>query len=174
MMLPRVKELKKGIPVGTELPAQQRYGNIGRWVETELANNGYAVSNDKGVDMPDLGVEVKSRKKESNSNHTVGTMRIDEIIATDYPNSVIYEKFQQQYRVHYSDEGQVVTKEGIYDFSDNYIQRNVAEAYESGRKKIIENEENGYHPPYVKGTGWGHWEITDSCGSYRFRIPIIS
>ncbi len=166
----RIKKLKAGIPVGTEIPERQQYGNVGRWIHDKMKDHGYDVVDGKGVDIPSMGVEIKSRKIESNSYHTVGTISIRDILCTPYDMSIIKEKFQQQYRVHYSDEGQVVVSEGIVDLTDEYIQSKVREAFEAARKKVIQNEENGYHPPYVKGTEWGHFEITDSCGSYRFRI----
>jgi hypothetical protein len=167
----KISKIKTGIPVGTDVPERQQFGNVGRWVHNKMKENGFDVVNGKGVDIPSIGVEIKSRKIESNSHHTVGTMNIKEIIYTPYDLSVVRDKFQKQYRVHYSDEGQIVTAEGLVDLTDDYIQDKIREAYEAGRKKIIENKENGYHPPYVKGTEWGHFEITDSCGSYCFRIP---
>jgi hypothetical protein len=166
-----VTKIKAGIPVGTDVPERQRYGNVGRWAQGVLRDNGFKIVEGKGVDIPELGVEVKSRKIESNSHHTVGTMSIDDIICTPYDLSNVREKFQKQYRVHYSDEGQVVVAEGIVDLRDDFIQGKVREAYEAGRKKIIQNEAQGFHPPYVKGTEWGHFEIAQSYSSYRFRIP---
>lgn len=170
-MKAKVSKIKHGIPVGTEIPERQHYGNIGYWIQEQLEDRGYKINTGVGPDLLEYGVEVKSRKIESSSPHTVGSMRIEDIIITPYDQSTIKDKFQTQYRVKYSDEGQVVTEESIYDLSNDYIQNRVREAYETGRKKISQNEINGYHPPYVKGTEWGNFEITDSCGSYRFRIP---
>lgn len=168
----KVKTIKKGIEVGTDIPFQQSHGNVGRWVEEQLSDNGYLMSNGKGVDIPGLGVECKSRKVESNSPHTVGTMTIAEIVLTDYEDSVIFEKFQQQYRVHYSDEGQIVLSSAVYDFSDPYIQKQIREAYEAGRKVIVDElDKEGYMPSYIRGGDFGQFEITESNNSYRFRIP---
>ena len=167
----KVSKIKHGVTVGTEIPHKQWYGNIGHWVEDQLKENGYDINSGSGADLLDYGVEIKSRKIESSSPHTVGTQRIEDIIATPYDQSTIKDKFQQQYRVKYSDERQVVTEESIYDFSMDYIQDRVREAYECGRKKIAQNAAQGYHPPYVKGSEWGNFEITESCSSYRFRIP---
>ena len=168
----KVKAIKKGIEVGADIPFQQSHGNVGRWVEEQLSTNGYVMSNGKGVDIPGLGVECKSRKVESNSPHTVATMTTNAIVTTKYEDSVIFEKFQQQYRVHYSDEGQVVLSSDMYDFSDPYIQQQIREAYEAGRKVIIDEITNdGYPPRYIRGGDFGQFEITESGGGYRFRIP---
>ena len=168
----KVKSIKKGIEVGADIPFQQNHGNVGRWVEEQLSNNGYQLSNGKGVDIPGLGVECKSRKVESNSPHTVGTMTIDTIIENKYEDSVIFEKFQQQYRVHYSDEGQIVLSSDMYDFSDPYIQQQIREAYEEGRKVIIAERLNDMFPArYIRGGDFGQFEVTESGNGYRFRIP---
>ena len=167
----RVTKIKNGIEPGTEIPERQHYGNIGRWAETVMENNGHNMEHGAGCDMPDYGVEMKTRKVESNSPHTVGTMRFDDIINSPYDQSLIFEKFQRQYRIHYSDEGQVVLSSEVYDLTEEFIQSKIREAYEEGRKKIIQNELNGFHPPYVKGTEWGHFEVAESYSSYRFRIP---
>lgn len=167
----KVNKIKHGIEPGTQIPERQNYGNIGRWAEEVMKEQGHNVTNSAGCDLPDYGVEIKTRKVESKSPHTVGTMSIHDIIVTPYPESLICEKFQTQYRVHYSDEGQVVLDSRVYDLTDDFFQSKIREAYEAGRKRIAENEINGYHPPYVKGTEWGNFEITESCSAYRFRIP---
>lgn len=167
----KLTKIKAGIPVGTHVPERQQYGNVGRWVESKMKEQGWEVVDGAGVDLPQYGVEIKSRKIESNSHHTVGTMTIDSIIVTSYEQSIIKEKFQQQYRVHYSDDQQIVVSEGLIDLSDEYIQSKICDAYETGRKQIIKNAQQGYHPTYVKGTEWGHFEKSQSKNSYRFRIP---
>jgi hypothetical protein len=166
-----IKTIKNGITVGTEVPIKQKNGNVGRWAEKELSQKGHAVTNEKGVDMPIEGIEIKTRKIESSSPHSVGSMRVQDIVDTPYSISVIREKLQTQYRIGYSDEGQVVTKEGLYDWSDDYVQDRLCEAYEDGRKQIAADAVNGFHPPYIKGNSWGYWEQTGPYGSYTFRIP---
>jgi hypothetical protein len=167
----KISKIKKGIAVGTEIPERQRYGNVGQWAQDQLTEHGYRINTGAGPDLVEFGVEVKTRKIESSSPHTVGSMRIEDIIQTPYDQSNICDKFQKQYRVHYSDEGQVVTGEHLYDLTDDYIQTKIREAYETGRKTIARNESFGYHPPYVKGTSWGNFEIVESCTGYSFRIP---
>lgn len=166
-MIIKIKKLKHGISKGTIVPVKQHAGNVGRWAEQTLANNGHTVSNNKGVDLTDLNVEVKTRKNESTSHHTVATSAIGEIENTDYFNSIVYEKFQQQYRVHYSDQDSIVTEERMFDFTDPYIQTKMSEGYEIIRQEI----RNGNRNPYIPGNGWLHAENTESGGSYRFRIP---
>lgn len=167
----KITKIKKGIAVGTEIPDRQQYGNVGQWAENQLIENGYEINVGVGPDLAKFGVEVKTRKIESVSPHTVGSMTIQDIICTPYEQSNICNKFQTQYRVHYSDEGQVVTKEQIYDLTDECIQSKIREAYEIGRETITRNEKIGYHPSYVKATSWGNFEIVESGQGYSFRIP---
>ena len=68
----KVSKIKHGIPVGTEVPLKQWYGNVGHWVEEQLRENGYNINTGTGPDLLEYGVEVKSRKIESSSPHTVG------------------------------------------------------------------------------------------------------
>jgi hypothetical protein len=167
----RVTKIKNGIEPGTQIPERQKHGNVGRWAESVMEDHGYKIDHGAGCDMKKFGIEVKTRKVESSSHHTVGTMRFDDIIDSPYDQSLIFEKFQRQYRVHYSDEGQVVLSSEVYDLTEEFIQSKIREAYEEGRKKIAQNELDGFHPPYIKGTEWGHFEVTESYTSYRFRIP---
>ena len=136
-MKAKVKTIKHGIKPGTSIPVKQHAGNVGRWAEQVLTDNGYVLDNSKGVDIPGLNTEVKTRKIESNSAHTIGTICINDIKTTDYVNSVIYEKFQQQYRVHYSDEQSIVVGERIFDFSDPHIQSKISEGYDIIKKEIL-------------------------------------
>jgi hypothetical protein len=167
----RVTKIKNGIEPGTVIPERQQNGNVGRWAEAVMEINGHNIEHGAGCDMPEYGVEMKTRKIESNSPHTVGTMRFGDIISKPYDQSLIFEKFQRQYRVHYSDEGQVVLTSEVYDLTEEFIQSKIREAYEEGRKQITQNEINGFHPPYVKGSEWGYFEVSESYSSYRFRIP---
>ena len=167
----KISKIKHGIAVGTEVPERQRYGNVGRWAESVMRSNGHSINTGAGCDMPGIGVEIKTRKIESTSPHSMGSMRIEDIIATPYEHSLVFEKVQQQYRIHYSDEGQVVVDSYVYDFSETYIQDKIREAYELGRKQIAQNEIDGFHPTYVRGSEYGQFEIKNSCSSYEFRIP---
>jgi gamma-glutamylcyclotransferase (GGCT)/AIG2-like uncharacterized protein YtfP len=77
----------------------------------------------------------------------------------------VFEKMQQQYRVKTKD--QLIISGEVYDFSPEYIQDLIEEAYEAARKKLI----NGNDDPYIYGTAWGYLEQTvKGSRSYEFRI----
>lgn len=163
-----MKTIENGIKPGTEVPERQRHGNIGRWAEDQLRSNGYDINNGAGCDIPEMGIEVKTRKVESTSPHSIASMTIEDIIRTPYEDSIVCEKFQSQYRILYSDEGQVVLSDEVYNFSESYIQDRIREGYEGCRREISAIESGGYYPHYIKH-GWVQVEI--KYGSYQFRIP---
>ena len=98
-----VISLNNAIRVGTTIPMKEYNGNIGHWVEDKLEENGYTVNRQKGIDLIDLGLEVKTRKENSTSGHTIGAMLPVDIINTEWENSNIRNKIQRQYRVKHSD-----------------------------------------------------------------------
>lgn len=98
-MTARVIKIKKGIQTGTFVPAKQHAGNIGHWVESELKNNGFNINTGKGVDLPEENIEVKSRKDESNSAHTIGSMTKKDIESNAWNQSTLKPKCQRQYKI---------------------------------------------------------------------------
>lgn len=166
----RVKTIKNGIEAGTSIPFHQDGGNIGEWVEEQLSNNGHQVSDGNVPDLEDLGVEVKTRKMNSNSKHTIGTMTPKKIARTPYRKSSIFKKMQQHYYIKYDDDLRVVTTSEVLDFRDELIQEKIEEAYEAARSTINEYIKNGQElPSYIPGTEYGHFDKQKT--SYQFRIP---
>jgi hypothetical protein len=163
----KVKSLK--IPlVGKKVP-KQYHGNVGRFIEKGLAKNGHNVNTGKGIDLPEENLEVKSRKTESTSAHTIGSITREHIKTTPWHDTDLKAKCQRQYRVSYSDNESVIKEAKIYDLTDPYIQEKFEEGYEAGRKLIIEGNEGDY----IRGSKWGYFEKqTDN--SYQYRIPHSS
>ena len=155
--------------VGMRVP-EQKNGNVGHLVEDVMTEVGYPIDRQATVDLPDLKVEVKTRTAEATSAHAVGSMTVNDIIATPYQSSTVKEKFQQQYRVTHSGTFREVTSAKIYDFSDTYIQGLVERDYEAGRAIFAEIQKNGSsYPKYVRGANTDfYWEKKDG-NSYAFR-----
>lgn len=161
----KIKSLKKGVNAGDLVPQSQLNGNNGRYFEKLLANNGHFISNGKGVDMPDQNVEIKTRKSNSTSYHTVGSITLEDIINLPYNQTHLFKKLQSQYRVKYNDEFLVVTDASIYDFSDLVIQDKIEKAYEICRKKVIA----GNISDWISGSPFGNLE-KQNANSWKFRI----
>lgn len=164
-MTAKLKNVKNGINVGYNIPKSQQYGNIGRHLEQVLADNGHHMSNSRGVDMPDINAELKSRKQGSKSYHSVGAISIDEMIHLPFKQTHLYEKMQTQYRVKYDDDLQVVTSESVYDFSNSEIQEILEDAYEAGRIEIQDGNRSSYIP-----CGSGIILEKASNSTYQYRI----
>lgn len=158
----KVKILKKANFKGEVVPSKLN-GRAGRYIEKRIAESGYKVSSNKGIDLPEERVEVKSRDIDSVSPETVGTMSEEDIINTDYENSIICEKLQQQYRVITKE--QVVISNDVRDYSYEGCQQIAKDIYNAGREVL----KKGSYNNYIKGTKYGYWE-SKRPGYWDFRF----
>jgi hypothetical protein len=160
----KIKAIKNGVQVGDKVPFKQAYGNNGRYFEELLGKNGHTLSNDKGVDLPGMGVEVKSRKNGATSYQTMATLNSDDILNLPYEQTHLYDKMQTQYRVKY-DDGEKVTDADLYDFTSHHIQDKVEEAYNICREKFI----NGDRSDWIAGNAYGNLE-RQGPNTWQYRI----
>ena len=142
-------------------------GNVGKWYEDQLASKGFRMNSGQGIDIPDLNVENKTRKRSSKAPHTTGTMTYDNIINTPYERSSISQKLQQQNRMEYDNTFNVVTDESVYDFRDPEIQQKLKESYENARS--ILRQQGGPAPGTIVGGAFGSFEWK-SGNTYAHRI----
>lgn len=166
-MTVKVTKIKNGIKENTCVPLD--CDNVGYWVEDQLEENGHKINRGKGVDLDDLGVEVKTRKISSKSAHTVGRMTTQDIVNTCYDDSALKDKIQTQYRVEYDEYGNIRSSK-VYDFTDEGIQDLLRESYEAGRAEISQGMD-GKNNTKTHGVGifqrdsdkeqW-QWRVTDS------------
>ena len=169
----KVTRLKNIIEPGTIIPMEERNGNIGRWAEDTLEDLGWTVNREKGIDLPEVGAELKTRKWGSTSGHTVGAMLPQDILHTQWHKSNIHDKVQKQYRVEYKDDSPVgewntcsiVTEAKVYDFTHPFIQEKLKKDYNFCRAQIVDN---GFEPQYISGD-WAYLEMQPN-GYYQFRI----
>jgi hypothetical protein len=160
------------VPVGTTVPFEQHNGNVGHWVESMIENSGLAINRGRGVDIPQLDKEVKTKNNESKSPYSIATMTVSEIIHTQYVDSLVYQKMQNHFTVEYNNSLRVVTKEDNIDFTDLSIQKLIKDAYEQARIIIAKNWSCGDIAPYVNVTEYGQFEKVPNQDSYRFRIKV--
>jgi hypothetical protein len=166
MSFPNFKVIKLNIDLSDlELPDQDG-GNIGRLIEDELERQGFTINRQKGVDIPGLGVEVKTRKMGSDSPHTVASMTVEDIKNTPYNKSPVKEKFTRQFRVTYDDVNHVIVEARIYNFDDEHTQKLMDTSYETARAKVIAGDDSTYI-----GGKYGHFQkVVGSTESYIYRI----
>ena len=148
-----------------ELPTQDG-GNIGRLIEDELERQGFIINRQQGVDIPGLGIEVKTRKLGSDSPHTVASMTVTDIQNTPYDKSPVKEKFTRQFRVTYDDVNHRIVEARIYDFSDEHTQRLNGASYEAARAKILA----GDRATYIGGEHGHFQQVAGTTESYIYRI----
>lgn len=161
--------------LGKETPKNTYYNrnNVGKFAENTVKEAGYNVDSVGTVDLPDLGVEMKSRDRQSKAPHTVGSMKVKDIINTPYDVSPIKEKFLQQLRIKHDQTYQVVTETKVYDFSFDRIQKLIEEAYEHGRAVMTTMSTNNDDiPTYIPPLGnIGYFEKTSiKKNSFSFRL----
>lgn len=161
--------IKQGIAVGTELRVDPgNHGAIGMQVHGHIAQQGHNMNASDGCDMPDLKVEVKSRKVGSTSSHTIGTLSIDTILNSEYEDTVIYQKSQHVYKVIHAPQTlntNVVLETRLFDFSIPECQTKLKEAYNILRQKV----QSGCRDRRITGNQFGNLELQTS-GSYQFRL----
>lgn len=155
----------KGQNLGTK-----DHGQAGRKLEDLIESWGLPINRGAGCDIKILGVELKSRDVDSISPQNVATMTPQQVVDTNYEDSVVCEKFQQQLRVYTKDH--VVVDADVYDFSKAGIQDLIKHAYETGRAEIEQcwNADPNNMPSYVYGSEYGYWERIGGSNSYTFRI----
>lgn len=121
--------------IGMTVP-QRLHGNVGNFVEEVLIAEGYEINKGIGPDLLSIGVEIKTRDVNSNAHHTIGTMTATSINSTEWEDSSICSKLQQQYRVLYDDKSGTIKSAGMYDFRHDQIQNELKKVYEDTRATI--------------------------------------
>lgn len=148
--------------------------NVPAMVESCIEDQGYVYNKGKGADIPGLEVEVKTRKIEATSPHTVGKMKVDDIIGNNWVDSNLYEKSKQIYRVKYSEKEQTIVDTEVFDYRTGIVQEKLRESYEKARQKIIDfQNQNLQLPRYIRGDDcWAYFENTnkDRPNWYDFRL----
>lgn len=178
-MKAKIKSLKVNLSnIDFVDPDKVNDGRNGKILEQEMMRQGYPIDRSGTVDMPDIGIEVKSRKSSTGAMHTIGTMTYDEILVTPWDKTPFKQKLQKQYRVTINKdefEGDINATGKVVDLSNPEIQAKLEEAYEKNRmylmiqQRIIKGQTvtaGGQfgkleHKPGPSGTG----------RSYALRIP---
>lgn len=147
-----------------------------------------------GVDNKHFMLETKSKDIHSNTDWTVGTMTLQDIVSTSYVNSSFFEKMQAWWILRYDNDLQTVCNSDIHYFDNDLVQSRIEEGYEEARRKVIffyknqlmlnqqEHEESLFdfgdgpkplsldNSHQFKGTPGYRMEYTNNGTSLKFRI----
>ena len=177
-MKPKIKTLKIAEQlIGQTLPPT--YGGAsGRGLELLMISLGIPLQNGSGADWKLFGLEVKSRNLEATSPQTIGTILPENMMVTDWTNSSVAEKFQQQFRVH--TRNNIIVSARVYDFSPKFIQDKLSKAWDI-LKDCVElelvaqaNDPTHELPLYIPGTRYGYLERQENIRSYHFRMSSVA
>lgn len=142
-MTAKLKSLKPFLG-GTEIPVGIDDAHRGKYIETLYEEAGFEVNKGLGADFEDAEIDIKSRKLESRSAHTITTCTEDHIIARNYQDSNVCPKVQRWDQPVYSESYNEIVKHENYDFRDNYIQGIIQEGYEDCRSQIASGTTDNY------------------------------
>ncbi len=168
MKNPRVKTIKNNIKIGTRIPKFEKDCDAGIWLDSKMASNGHYVDKNGLVDMPDYGIDNKSRKKGSHAHHTVGSMTVNDIINTaNFSSTRFFKKVQNQNQVTYDPVFNEISSVRIIDMDIELIQKNLADGYADCRRQLL----LGNRDKEIKSAnGWVIFDGYVSDRSYRMRI----
>lgn len=134
-MAVRVKSIKPFLQ-GIEIPAGIDDAHRGKYIEGLYEEHGFEINKGLGADFKKENIDVKSRKLESKSPHTITACTEDHIIARSYENSNVFPKTQRWDQPVYSETfGEIVRHEN-YDFRSEHIQEIVKNGYEDCRAQL--------------------------------------
>lgn len=178
-MKAKIKSLKVNLSnIDFADPDKVNDGRNGKILEQEMMRQGYPIDRSGTVDMPDIGIEVKSRKSSTDAMHTIGTMKYDEILVTPWDKTPFKQKLQKQYRVTINKdefEGDINATGKVVDLSNPEIQAKLEEAYEKNRMWLIIQQRIIKGQTVTAGGQFGKLEHkpgpSGTGRSYALRIP---
>lgn len=149
-------------------------GSMGIAIEKELTKQGFNVSSGV-IDLPELRLEIKTRKSSSDAAHTVGTMTHEAILNTEWENTGFKQKLLSQLRITIDVEtGKVSDQHVIHFYDDPDIDRELQRSYEDARTKLrmyhLTNNGEILKKAHIRGKDrMAFFEYKDG-SSYAFRI----
>jgi len=172
MKSPRVSIIKDNIEVGSKIPNSNNDCDVGQWVDQELSKKGHKVDKKGLLDLPEYGMDNKTRKKGSKANHTIGSWTNQKIKYTpDWKDTPFYKKSKNINQVEWDSDFMEVTKVNSLDMEIDIIQENLSEGYSYCRKKLI----SGNDSKEIKSSnGWIVFDRYNHSNSSRMRITDMA
>lgn len=161
----KIKSIKTKL-IGTTLPAFADNGELGRYVEQRLKEEGWPLDTlNVGADCPTLNLEFKTKEVGSVASFSIGKMSAKDIQLQDFEQTSICNKLQLVCIIEH--ENRVVTSVTVYDFTSQSIQDIFKGAYEKARQQILVDGNLNYY----SGNKYAYFERTQrNIDSLCFRI----
>lgn len=118
--------------------ASHEDGGVGKEIEILLAQQGLIINHGPGPDLPNLGIEVKTRNSDATSCITLGSLSPQDILKYQYNQTDLYLKLRDKVLL-YTVRNSVIIDEEIVFFSDNAIQQKIKESYKF-IQQVLEKE----------------------------------
>jgi Glu-tRNA(Gln) amidotransferase subunit E-like FAD-binding protein len=180
---------------GLSIPAKSlsHCGNVGNFIDQHIKNKLNITNVSSVVDLENYGIEIKSKDISTNTDWSIGSMTLEDILNNTYQTSSVYKKLQALLLIDVDDTFQVVKDIGLYYFDIDEIQMLFEESYESARKQIQQRvaqhavnvaksvESGNFNAvlgkvnfgSYEKFQGdFGKFEYTNNGNSFQFRITL--
>lgn len=142
---------------GKELPEPDKKndGHIGNYIDNYLKEQMNIHNPNAPVDLASLGIEVKSKKIDTGSSWSIGTITVNDIINTSYVDSKIYKKLQALLLVTTDIDFRIVKEVELHYFDNDEIQSLLDKSYEKAReeirKHVLQNVTTAYELGKVSG-----------------------
>lgn len=114
-----------------------RTNAVGTWVEDELSNLGLAVNKNNSIDVPPWSVEIKTRKLQAVSPHTLGQLSLKQILKNSWKDSNIISKCQLHYQVIWDRNHMQTCVDRIIDLRQSWRQELFEHAFNQARDQLI-------------------------------------
>jgi hypothetical protein len=164
----RVSVIKDNITKGTIIPKALNDCTIGQWADQEMVSKGHRIDKHGTVDMPEYGIDNKTRKKGSKANHTIGSWLKEKIKNTPiWEDTPFYEKSKNQNQIEWDPYFMEISKVKVVDMEIDLIQEKLKEGYEDCQTQMT----SGNNSKEIKSkNGWVVFDGYNDKKSYRMRI----
>jgi hypothetical protein len=127
----------KGVK-GLNLPQRSasNTGNVGTYIDSYIKTQLNISDVSSIVDLEAYGIEIKSKDINTNSDWSIGSMTLEDILKTPYSGSSVCKKLQALLLVDTDDTFRIVKDIGLYYFDMPEIQKLLKDSYESARSQI--------------------------------------
>ena len=134
----RVKVIKDNIRKGDIVPPSTNDCTVGQFVDQVMASKGHKIDARGILDLPEYGIDNKTRKYGSKAPHSQGSMTIKKIVVTpDWFQTNFYQKTRNQNQITYDEIFREVVDVSIIDGELPEIQSKHKQAYEEiGRAHV--------------------------------------